>query len=146
MMHLLRCMFFFSAHFQFEYQVQHLPGRDNLVADALSRNRLDTFHSLLPQAPHSPTAIPQALAELLLDPSLTWTSPRWKSLFASTLRMASPNQPGSPTLRGSGSISPSVGSTISTPSSGPSTQPAYLQRSWPSRDSSPKLSQHTSQQ
>ena len=71
MMHLLRCMFFFSAHFQFEYQVQHLPRRDNQVADTLSRNHLDTFRSLLPQAPQVPKAIPQALSEMLLDLALT---------------------------------------------------------------------------
>ena len=63
-MHLLRCMFFFMAHFQFEYHAPHLPRSDNRVADAQSGSHLDIFHSLRSQVP---TAIPQALSERLLE-------------------------------------------------------------------------------
>ncbi len=35
-MHLLRCLFFIKAHFQLELRVVHIPGADNVVADAIS--------------------------------------------------------------------------------------------------------------
>ena len=40
LMHLLRCLFFVEAAFNFSYIPRHLPGRQNEVADALSRNKL----------------------------------------------------------------------------------------------------------
>ena len=88
--HLLRCLFFFEAHHQFEHRAQHIAGRLNVAADALSRNRTSDFFHLFPQAPSEPSPVIRAVHELILDSSLTWTSPRWKSLFASILHRASP--------------------------------------------------------
>lgn len=86
LMHLLRCLFFFEAHFRFEHQAHHLPGKMNQLADALSRDRVSEFRSLSPQAARQPTVIPTSLIELLADTTLTWTSPRWKVLFRATLQ------------------------------------------------------------
>ena len=85
LMHLLRCLFFFQAQFGFELRAQHVPGNQNTAADTLSHNRVEQFHSLLPQASPSPTHIPAALLQMLLDASLSWTSPRWNFLLGSCL-------------------------------------------------------------
>ena len=73
--HLLRSLFFFLARFNVTYKAFHVPGTKNQAADALSRNRLN-FCSIFPQAPKSAAHIPQSLLSLLLDTSLSWTSPR----------------------------------------------------------------------
>ena len=43
LVHLLRCLFFFEAHFRFEHRAQHISGKLNTAADALSRDRLTEF-------------------------------------------------------------------------------------------------------
>ena len=86
--HLLRSLFFFLARFNITYEAFHVPGTRNQAADALSRNRHNDFCSIFPQAPKSPAHIPQSLLSLLLDTSLSWTSPRWKSLFSDCLNLA----------------------------------------------------------
>ena len=45
LMHLLRCVFFISAHFEVTVKAAHIPGRENIAANALSRNNLSLFHS-----------------------------------------------------------------------------------------------------
>ena len=86
MSHLLQCLFFFEAHFFFEFQAQHIAGRVNWAADALSRNQLSVFQSLYPQAPPQPTPVPSSLASMLFNPALRWTSMHWRLLFHSTLQ------------------------------------------------------------
>ena len=41
--HLLRCLFFIRARFQFEAWAVHIPGVENGVADAVSRNDMCRF-------------------------------------------------------------------------------------------------------
>ena len=55
--HLLRCLSFISACHQCTLIGVHLPGRHNTLADALSRNKLSLFQSLLS------TGIFQALSD-----------------------------------------------------------------------------------
>ena len=86
LMHLLRCLFFLEAHFEFDHRVEHVAGVTNTAADALSRDRLPTFRSLVPQAELNPTAIPEPLLEVLFDWKLTWISPHWKDLWGDSLR------------------------------------------------------------
>ena len=69
LVHLLRSLFFIEAHFDFEHKVLHIPG-ENRIADALSRNDMSSFSSLLPQAAPLPSAIPKSLTELQSDRSL----------------------------------------------------------------------------
>ena len=84
--HLLRCLFFFEAHFKFEHTASHIPGKLNVAADALSRNNATTFFSLSPQVHYPPPSIiPSPLTELLLNQNITWISPHWKVLFQATL-------------------------------------------------------------
>ena len=44
MMHLLRCLFFMEAWFQFKLVAVHIPGIFNSWADDLSRDRLSSFY------------------------------------------------------------------------------------------------------
>ena len=90
--HLLRCLFFFETQFRFEHQTKHIAGCANTAADALSRNRLADFFSLVPQAPQTSQPVPSALAELLWDRMINWTSARWTVLFKSILRTVSPGR------------------------------------------------------
>ena len=90
--YLLQCLFFFEAHFQFEHIASHIRGRENIAADALSRNQLSHFLSLVPQALHPPTQVPPPLQELLSHPSPSWTSAHWRDLFKATLRAVSPSE------------------------------------------------------
>ena len=90
MAHLLRTLFFFEAKYQFSVRAEHIPGKDNKAADALSRGNLPSFFSLHPQAPSCPTPIPATLTELLMNPTLSWTSQRWRDLFGTFSRRGSP--------------------------------------------------------
>ena len=75
LMHLLHCLFFIEACCQFELVVRYVPGIHNDLPDDLSRNRLASFLSKVPQASQEQTPIPPQLPQVLLDPSLDWTSP-----------------------------------------------------------------------
>ena len=88
MCHLLRCLVFLEAKYEFGYRAEHIPGRDNKAADALSRDNLSVFFSLHPQAPTTHTVLPPSLVELLLDPTITWTSPRWRERFENSCHKA----------------------------------------------------------
>ena len=85
--HLLRCLFFFEAHFQFCHVAGHIPGRLNLAADAISRNKISDFLSVFPQALPSLSMVPLPLQELVLDNALDWTSWHWSGLFRDILSM-----------------------------------------------------------
>ena len=114
--HLLRCLFFFEAHFRFEHAVAHIAGSHNRAADTLSRNHLDTFYTIFPQAAQSPVLVPLPLRSLLLDHNLVWTSPRWKELFRDPLRRVSPAVLAPHTHQLSPDISTSVVPSASAPS------------------------------
>ena len=77
MAHMLRCSFFLEARFGFAVVAAHVPGSFNIRADALSRNYLDVFHSLAPQASSTPIQVPAAVVEGLAHThtsiSLSWT-------------------------------------------------------------------------
>ncbi len=81
LMHLLRCLCFLEATFQFQLTACHLPGTHNTLADLLSRNNLPRFYSKVPNANRELTPIPQQLACLLLAREGDWTSPTWTRSF-----------------------------------------------------------------
>ena len=80
MMNLMRCLFFVEAWFEFETVAAHLPGRENSLADDLSRNRISAFLSKAQQPDRTPTALPLELPELLLN-AIGWTSRCWTEHF-----------------------------------------------------------------
>ena len=63
---LLRCLAFIMARFNIRLQAAHIPGILNDIADALSRNNMSTFFSLVPQADKHPEIIPSSLIHLLI--------------------------------------------------------------------------------
>ena len=79
--HLLRILALEAAVLDVQITARHLPGVQNASADALSRNKMQTFFSLNPQASPIPSIIPPELQELVLNRSLLWTSPAWISLL-----------------------------------------------------------------
>ena len=75
-MHLLCCLSFFSAYFQFSYSAFHIPGVYNFIADNISRNELSALSS-------QRSIIPPDLWSLLVLDRPDWTSPKWRALFTS---------------------------------------------------------------
>ena len=84
-MHLLRTLFFLSAHYCFSVHAKHLPGSKNAAADALSRDHIPLFVSLTPQANPQPSPIPLPIREALIRKRPDWTSLNWKTLFGSSM-------------------------------------------------------------
>ena len=88
--HQLRALFFTSAHFDFELIAQHNPGRDNSLADALSRDDLHSFFVQVPSADHAPTPVPVALQVRLSKAQPFWKSPDWRDWYSHALALSTP--------------------------------------------------------
>lgn len=58
LMPLLRCLMMIAAQMNFHVCAVHVPGRHNVIADALSRGRLQVFRRLVPDAHPLPDAVP----------------------------------------------------------------------------------------
>ena len=59
----------------------HIPGVDNDLADALSRDNLSYFIAHHPQADKTPSSLLQELLDLILIVKPDWISARWTSLW-----------------------------------------------------------------
>lgn len=92
LVHLLRCLFFFEAHYKFSHTAWHIPGKKNISADALSRNQMSRFFSNCPQARPEPCPVPPALLTMLMGPINPWTSPAWRRQFRICLQEVSRRQ------------------------------------------------------
>ena len=82
LLHLLRCLYFYAARFQFGYSAHHLPGVSNVAADALSRDNMSLFLSLVP--PGSPSVVSKEVLDLLLWQHPDWGSQLWIRQFKAT--------------------------------------------------------------
>ncbi len=84
-MHLTRFLAFTMAKFELQLEAAHIRGANNANADALSRNNGSHFRHLHPQANKEPTAIPEALLDLLIVTKPDWMSQHcsdlWTSIF-----------------------------------------------------------------
>ena len=98
-MALVRCLHFITAKFNIILSAVHLPGTDNVLADALSRDNLSYFFLHNPQASPQPTPISATLADLLATAKLDWTSPSWNNTFSAIFKPASQRIPINPTSR-----------------------------------------------
>ena len=83
LLHLLRCLYFYAAYYQFSYCASHVPGVDNVAADALSRNNMSLFSSLIPQG--TQTLLSQGVLEFLIIHPPNWGSQDWITLFRASL-------------------------------------------------------------
>ncbi|MCG8620844.1 MAG: hypothetical protein MJE68_02430 [Proteobacteria bacterium] len=81
-MHLMRC-FFFMARFHFFLMSEHIPGKLNVAADYLSRNKLTLFFQQGPAACQTATAVLEELYQALIHQQPDWTSLTWRDLFTS---------------------------------------------------------------
>ena len=82
-MHLMRCLFFFTAIHQIVLAPSHIPGKLNTAADMLSRDGLSSFLQLVPEAKSQPSLLPQELLEALVLEQPDWTSESWRSALRS---------------------------------------------------------------
>ena len=57
-MHLLRCLFFIRSRYNISLHAVYLPGTDNVLADAISRDHLSFFFSQVPPACHAAPLCP----------------------------------------------------------------------------------------
>lgn len=84
-MHMIRCLFFIRAHWDFQLLAEHIPGENNKAADAISRNNFPLFFQVSPDAAPQATPIPQALLSWLVEQQPDWTSTTWVKLFRNCL-------------------------------------------------------------
>ena len=87
-MHLVRCLHFFIAHFDFILKAMHIPGVLNVGADAMSRNRPQVFVQATPTAQPHPDQVPHALWDLLVVTQPDWTSVNWRQLLSAYVMQA----------------------------------------------------------
>ena len=84
-MHLLRCLWFFTAIFDIDLIAMHISGIHNKTADMLSRNQLREFFAATPEASQFPTLLPLSLLNLIAPQQLDWTSPSFLQQFQETI-------------------------------------------------------------
>ena len=104
MMHLMHCLFFIRAYWGIDLWAVHIPGEQNVAADAISHGNLSTLFQVSPQVSPLPTVVPQSLHDLLVVQQLDWTSPSWVSLFRSCLRQVWQTPPKKPTSQVNGAM------------------------------------------
>ena len=85
LMQLMRCLALLAAKCNFIFSSCHIQGKNNVLADALSRNKSSVFLSSYPQAQACPTPLPPTLLSLLLLEKPDWTSPSWTKMLTSIL-------------------------------------------------------------
>ena len=73
-MHLTWCLFFFQAVFSLLIHVIHLPGKWNIAADSLSRNKLPLFNQQVPGASLQPTPLLEEPKNTIVHHRPDWTS------------------------------------------------------------------------
>ena len=87
-MHLLHCLFFIRARFEFSLQAVYIEGTDNTLADAVSRNNRLFLDSQVFRSTYQRTPLPEELISLLVVEQADWTSEHWTQLFKNCLQPA----------------------------------------------------------
>ena len=78
--HLRRCLAYLEAVGEFILLVEHLKGKDNVIADALLRDKLSLAHSVMQGAEEEAEEVPQRLMALLAAGELNWSRQEWTEL------------------------------------------------------------------
>ena len=76
-MHLLQCLFFITARFEFSLQAVHIEGTDNTLANAVSHNNHIFLDSQVFQSTYQHISFLEELVFLLVVEQAEWTSDRW---------------------------------------------------------------------
>ena len=92
-MHLLRCLWFFSAFFEINISASHVQGVFNTAADMLSRNRAAQFLRSHPTASTRPMEIPTPLLQIISPRRLDWTSRAFLRHFNRTVTIVCSHSP-----------------------------------------------------
>ena len=83
---LLRCLYFYAAHFHFTFSATNTPGTQNVAADALSCGNMSLFHSCSPQVPQH--TVPTSVSNLFMVQLPDWSSAAWIAQFRTVLLAA----------------------------------------------------------
>ena len=89
-MHLLRCLFFIRARYQFSLHVVYIEGSNNTWADAISRDYPILIGFQVFKSTYQRTPLPEELISLLMGEQPDWTSDHWIKLFRSSLQQVEP--------------------------------------------------------
>ena len=81
-MNLLRCLWFFIAHYDIDLTCEHIAGSQNNTADDLSRCNMQSFFSQNPSASQRPSPLPASLLAITGASGPDWTSPNFRELFS----------------------------------------------------------------
>ena len=85
-MHLLRCLHFICAYWEIELRVEHIPGKLNVMADAVSRNLLQVMETS--DLERHPGVVPGELWQLVVVEKPDWLQPTWRPLLIASLTKA----------------------------------------------------------
>ncbi len=80
-MHLMRCLFFFTAAYQIYLALKHVPGKLNAAADSISRGNLSLFFQLVPTAHRHPAQLSPALIRALILQTPDWSKLESRAAF-----------------------------------------------------------------
>jgi len=86
-MHLLRCLWFFTAHYNNDLICEHIPGSCNTTADFLLRNNLQSFFSTNTEASLQSTLLPRELLSITAVSGPDWTAPAFQAAFLKLIDM-----------------------------------------------------------
>ncbi len=79
-MHLLRCLAFVEASVPVTILAEHIKGSENVVADALSRDKLDVARGVMQVSEREAEPIPMDLLEMLTREGQSWSEQEWRRL------------------------------------------------------------------
>ncbi len=79
-MHLIRCLAFLEAIFECVLIAEHIKGKDNMVANALSRNKLSLAQSIMQGAAAEAARVHPELVKLLTETVYHWRESEWNKL------------------------------------------------------------------
>ena len=85
-MHLLRCLWFFAAHYDIYVTATHLQGITNITADHLSRGRVVEAFQSTPTLMQQSTNLPPSIFQLVCPQGLDWTSTQFLQLFQEAIK------------------------------------------------------------
>ena len=86
LMHLARCLFFIRAIYRFTLRAVYVPGTENGLADAISRDNLTLLFTQVPEAVRRRCHVPSELVEVLVGKRPDWSSQAWSQQFQSYLQ------------------------------------------------------------